>query len=287
MKPMLAGKAEIDKLVYPVWASPKLDGIRCLVTSKGPVSRKLLPIPNKHICAEFAKWPWLLGYDGELVAGNFQATQSAVMSIEGTPDFTYWIFDRWSDPDIPFYNRIQVYEYSKMENLPPWVKVVSQTSVRNPEALRRFHDAVVKTGYEGTVVRDPNGRYKYGRSTQKEGLLLKLVDYATEEATVVNFEEQQHNDNPDIRDNLGRAKRSSAKAGKRGAGTLGALVVESERYPDVFRVGTGFTAAQRKEIWLHKRKYKGKLVTFKHKPSGALTLPRHPTFIGFRDPRDT
>jgi DNA ligase 1 len=72
-----------------------------------------------------------------------------------------------------------------------------------------------------------------------------------------------------------------------GKGTLGKLVCESERYTDVFRIGTGFTDSLRQEIWNNQSKYKGKLVKFKHQPYGQKDAPRSPVFLGWRDERDT
>ena len=51
-KPMLACdlKGQWDKLVYPVYATQKLDGIRSLkIKNFGVVSRTFKPIANKHI----------------------------------------------------------------------------------------------------------------------------------------------------------------------------------------------------------------------------------------------
>jgi len=50
-RPMLAvAIKDLDDLDYPLYVSPKLDGIRCLIHPElGPVSRKFKPIPNDHI----------------------------------------------------------------------------------------------------------------------------------------------------------------------------------------------------------------------------------------------
>lgn len=49
-KPLLAYTVkDADKLDYPQMASPKLDGIRCVMQDDMPVSRTLKPIPNHYI----------------------------------------------------------------------------------------------------------------------------------------------------------------------------------------------------------------------------------------------
>ena len=58
MKPMLAVEAEdFEALTYPLLASYKLDGIRCLITVDGPRTRSLKPVPNKYIAGKLADLP--------------------------------------------------------------------------------------------------------------------------------------------------------------------------------------------------------------------------------------
>jgi DNA ligase-1 len=144
----------------------------------------------------------------------------------------------------------------------------------------------LRLGYEGVILRDPESFYKFGRSTVQEQALLKLKRFDDDEATVVGFEEQMHNDNAKGKDERGYAKRSTKKAGLKGAGTLGALVCESERFTDVFNIGTGFDEATREFIWSHRNDLRGKLVRFKYQRVGTLDAPRCPVFKGWRDPKD-
>jgi DNA ligase-1 len=53
-----------------------------------------------------------------------------------------------------------------------------------------------------------------------------------------------------------------------------------------FKVGTGFTQAQRDELWGKKAGMVGKIIKFRYFPTGMKDAPRFPTFVGFRDPRD-
>ena len=99
IKPMLAVEADFKKLRYPVFAQPKLDGIRVIIKNGVVYSRSLKPIPNKHVQALFGH---LEGVDGELIVGNptahdvFQKTTSGVMSKDGEPDVTLYAFDMWN-----------------------------------------------------------------------------------------------------------------------------------------------------------------------------------------------
>lgn len=100
----------------------------------------------------------------------------------------------------------------------------------------------------------------------------------------MGFEPLYHNANPLAADELGYAKRSSHQENQVPLPTLGALKVEYQ--DNIVHIGTGFTQAQRQEIWNNKGIYLNKLVKFKYFPVGVKKLPRHPVFLGFRDARD-
>lgn len=285
--PLLAAPADLTKIVYPVLTSPKLDGIRCIVVGGQPLSRKLKIIPNKYIQKVFKECGQdLEGLDGELVVGSpvgkgvFQRTSSGVMSHEGSPSFKFFVIDKQAPGS--FEHRCNLHDLPEV----PWLRIVQQTLVRDEKSLLKAEEAALRAGYEGLIIRSPHGLYKHGRSTVKEGILLKLVRYGTEEATIIDFKEQMHNDNTRGTDNLGYSKRSSAKAGKKPVGKLGAFVCESENYRKVFDVGTGFTSAQRVNYWVRRKNLRGKLIRFRHKPIGAVDAPRHPVFTGFRSTID-
>ena len=141
-----------------------------------------------------------------------------------------------------------------------------------------------KVGGEGLIGRNPNGRYKYGRSTPKEQFSMKFKFFESDEFEVVGFTERMHNSNEQKRDELGYAERSSAKEGMIPMNTLGSLVL---KYGDTtFNVGTGFSDALRDEIWFNQEKYLGKLASIRYMSVGMDKLPRCPSFIWFRDEDD-
>lgn len=293
LKPMLADSIEdITTLTYPAMCSPKLDGIRCLIKGGVALSRSLKPIPNLHVQAWVENNPAdLEGLDGELIVGEhdesvFRRTTSAVMSIEGTPDFQFWCFDNWDTPEVAYKLRLRAL---KSLVCPPRVKLVPCVTVTSPEELAAFEATCLERGYEGVMVRKPDGGYKYGRSTLKQGWLLKLKQFKDAEAEVIGVEERMHNDNEAKLDNLGRTERSTHAAGLRPAGDLGALVCRTGAGVE-FRIGTGFTAAERNLFWcshLNGPGVVGKLVKFKFFDQGGKVAPRFPVFIGFRDRSDT
>lgn len=288
-KPMLAGKADdLSQLVLPTYAAPKYDGIRAMVIDGVVVSRNLKPIPNKHVQKLFGK---LANTDGELIVGEptahdcFRVTTSGVMSVEGKPDVRFYVFDTFTDPTfkwgVRYANAKPRVAVNKHAIMVPH-KLVS--CIADIETLEREW---LEQGYEGVMLRSPSGPYKYGRSTEREGYLLKLKRFEHGEALVLGCEEQMANNNVATKDALGRTERSSHKANKSGKGTLGALVVEDIVTGAVFNIGTGFSDAERASIWAARDlTIVGKLVRYKYFPSGSKDLPRFPTWDGWRSPAD-
>lgn len=302
-KPLLAETVEsIATLRYPLLVSPKLDGIRCVKRDGKALTRKLKPIPNDYV-RTWVETNMPDNVDGELMLRDHRApfsdVSSAIMSKDGEPDFVYNVFDVIRhDPQTGELHADEPFE-DRYEHLKRWVgpgahhlALVAHVLVETPGELQEVVDAHVDLGYEGSMVRKPIGVYKFGRSTLKEGILLKIKSFVDEEAVVIGVVEQMHNENEATRDALGNVKRSSAKAGKVGTGKLGALQCRTSDGVE-FEIGTGFTDAQRVALWAteswkdgeHVRE--GALVKFKHQPPpGGRSngvAPRFPVFLGWRE----
>jgi DNA ligase-1 len=291
-KPMLAVEYDPAKLQFPVFASPKLDGIRAVVKDGKLLSRSLKLIPNKHVQSMLAR-PEFDGFDGELIAGSptapnaMQEATSLFMSQDKVQPFTWFVFDQHDMPGTIYDTRLFSLE-NQVEDMynPAHVKVLPQTTIADLAALDEYEAVQVGLGYEGVILRAPRGQYKYGRSTVKEGWLLKVKRFTDSEAIVLGFEEQMHNTNEKQVNELGRSKRSTHAAGLVGKGTLGALVVRDIVTGVEFNVGTGMTDGVRDHIWANRDSHEGMIVKYKSFLVGVKTAPRHPVFIGFRSPLD-
>ena len=292
-KPNLAGTPRTDDdIPMPCLASPKIDGVRAMVHPEGLMSRSMKLIPNKHV-QELLAHASLIGLDGELVVGSpthpncMQNTVSGVMSHDKVPRFTFYVFDDFEAPG-GFQRRLESAEamVNKAGLAYVDVKMVPHTLIGTLEELNAFEAKCLAEGYEGVMVRSLDGVYKQGRSTPKEGGLLKIKRFVDAEFVVVGFEEQMKNNNVATTNELGRTKRSSHAAGKEGKGTLGALIV---RHIDAdgesgvhFNIGTGMDDNLRAWIWANRLKYMGAIGTYKSFPIGVLDAPRHPVFKSFR-----
>lgn len=290
--PLLAKAVEWKHLDYSnTWVSKKLDGIRAIVINGVAVSRKLLPIPNKHVQAIFGNRPELEGFDGELIVGPANAsdvyskTYSGVMSVDGVPEVTFHAFDHIGNPCDEYFVRIKKLQ----ERSHRWVEVVSQHGVRCELDVLGIERMYLDHGYEGVMLRaftGPSSFYKYGRSTSKECTLLKLKRFVDNEAVIIGFEEQMHNGNEATRDELGRTKRSSHTENKTGKGTLGALICKDVESGVQFNIGTGFDNAVKQDIWDRRDKLNGHLVKYKSFKIGVKDAPRFPVYLGMRSSID-
>lgn len=293
MKPLLSATLESleDLKNYPYLVSPKLDGIRCLVhPSLGVVSRNFKPIPNNYIrralaCSEFE------GLDGELIIGSptdkdcFKKTTSGVMSINGSPDFRFYVFDYFMEPKASFENRLAcVEEICSEESLymggSAVLELVPHTICFSLDDITEMEEYYVELGYEGIMVRSLNGDYKSGRSTLREEYLMKFKRFADTEGTIIGYRPLMENHNVAVIDELGRPSRSKHRDNLVKTKALGAFIVESKEFKEIFDVGTGLNDEQRASYWGIKDDLIGKTVKFKYQKGGTEDRPRFPVLLG-------
>lgn len=295
MKPMLAEKCpDVNSLTYPVLASPKLDGVRAMILDARLMARSLKPIPNTFLQNHFSR-SLLDGLDGELIDGQpteegaYRGTVSTVMSVASKATATYlWVFDDFTYPNKPFTERFRSASrrVEELRKIGMRVVLVPHYMCETAEELTECEEMFLQQGYEGAMVRSLNGPYKHGRSTVKEGFLLKVKRFLDAEAEVVACQELMHNMNEQKTNELGAAHRSQEKAGKVPGGVLGALVCKDLKTGIDFSIGSAFTQEQRKELWELRGKLVGSIVKYRYFPTGSKERPRFPTFVGFRDAID-
>lgn len=297
-KPMLAPREEPASfpdywklLRYPLEVSPKLDGIRGAARQPYVVSRTLKPLPSFQVQEEFGHLPPL---DGEITVGAptepdvYNKTQSHVMSFDKiADDLRYYVFDYTEDSwkTRPFYERLgKAAEIVKALKRPDIILVEHQ-SVESYEELLAYEEVQLALGFEGVMMRNPIGEYKWGRATFLQELIYKLKRSTDDEGVVIGFEEQYTNTNKQERNELGLAKRSSSKEGLVRANTLGAFIVLWRGME--LTVGCGFFShLQRKHIWENRQSYLGDLLKFRYFGYGNKDMPRFPRALGWRDKMD-
>jgi DNA ligase-1 len=299
--PMLAATPESFEDLFPntpggkkkrYRVSRKIDGFRAW---KPEPFGKALSRSNKDLRnAELReKLNALQGYqlDGELFVegASFNEVQGYFTREDAPlPEGWAWhIFDT-PVPGIPFEERLEMARKAVEEINLPYIKFVEHREIDNLADLEAYANECLAQGYEGAMVRSPEGMYKFGRATANEGTLLKWKPFADGEAVILGFEEQMENTNPKETNELGRSKRSSAKAGKVGKDTLGKFHVRDCVTGVEFEIGTGegLTERLRKRIWEARDSYIGKIVHYRYQKEGMKDKPRLPIWFGFRDESD-
>jgi DNA ligase 1 len=295
-RPMLAASyTDGCDITFPLLVTSKVDGIRALIVNGSLVSRSFKPIPNVMIRRALES---ILpeGADGEITCGDsLYSTTSVVMSENVCcTNFTFSWFDWAYDVNAPYVDRVNaIVKYMHTHDTTANTNVYNcfivpliPQEVKNVYELEQFNKNALNMGYEGVVARIPSGKYKCGRSTIKEGLMIKIKGYADCEAEIVGTEELMRNINEEKKDNFGNVKRSSSLSGMVKGNTLGAIIAMTSEY-ELFKIGTGFTANERDAIWANRDNIVGHFVKYKCAETGSKNLPRNPVFLAIRHKDDT
>jgi DNA ligase-1 len=289
-KPLLAATLEdLQQLRFPVLASPKLDGLRCIIQDGVAVSRNLKPFRNVHV--QHTLRGAIEGLDGELIVGSpneghvLGRTQSGIMSVEGMPEFKLYVFDNHLIPS-GFQQRYKTLFDLDVEQHPS-VQIVRHDTIHTIEGLLEYEQRHLDEGYEGVMIRSLNGHYKYGRSTPREGIIWKLKRFRDGEAMVMDLAEGVINNNEATFDALGHLKRSNHQENKVNAGRVGTIIAHDLVTGQPMQISPGrMTMDMRHHYWMHPSELVGKIIKYKTFDYGTLNVPRFSTFQAFRSPED-
>ena len=207
-EPMLASKWEDskDKISYPIFSQPKLDGIRCIVTKDGMFSRNGKPIISApHIIESlsevFKVYPNLI-LDGELYADKFANDFNKIVSLvkktkptdadlkESKKNIQYWIYDIPNNEKV-FGDRCEILHDLFNYNFDVMTKhcVEVETEICNDEdEVMGLYETYGDNGFEGQMLR-LNGKYENKRSKN----LMKHKSFVDEEYTIIDICEGEGN----------------------------------------------------------------------------------------------
>lgn len=310
-KPMLAPNdtVNLEEIKYPLLASVKMDGIRCIFKNGEILSRSLKQIQNKQLREKFEP---LRKYseannvilDGEIFSPKltFQEITHFVMTQdlgdELVPEsLKFYCFDMVSEVnlDVPFASRIENVKHIATRynrcNVPPfcddkvWVHV-DQTLVSNKEEVVELFAKALEMGQEGLILRDPNGKYKTGRGTVKEGLIYKVKPFETFDAKVTAvIQATEVREGAEKKTNeLGRSVTSKKKDDRVLIEKASAFEVMYNGLP--LKVTLAMTDEEKEYTWGNKHNFIGRTIEYKGMLVGAKDLPRHPVFLRFRTDKD-
>lgn len=308
-KPMFCCDWDEKKVKFPAIAMPKIDGVRGCNLDGNLTARSLKPHGNRYTTKFYSK-PHYFGFDGELAAESethpdlCRITTSAINTHEGEPFTLWWLFDFITPAtiDLPYIERLQLLSdiYHSMPHLIN-LRLVPWKIVNSLEELLAFDDWCLDQGYEGTIGRDPQGRYKQGRATAKESIYWRIKRFIEEDARVIGIEEGERNENEAQENELGKTFRATNAANMVPNGLVGNL--QCEVLKDVYdpqikdklllkkgqiiTVSPGnMKADQRKFYFENQNEIVGKIISFKFFPKGIKDKPRFPTFKTIRAEED-
>lgn len=199
--PMLAHRFDQhgEKLFYPCYVQPKLDGHRCIAVVENSKctlwsrTRKLITgVP--HIAKDVEEWavdnnrPNII-LDGELYGDDYKDKFEELSSFirqetpkEGHEVVQYHIYDI-VDKDLTFANRHAILSSSVVNGS---LVLVHSPMASDEDDLFILFDNFIKLGYEGAIARNSNGLYSINKRSYD---LLKIKEFMDAEFTIVNVEE--------------------------------------------------------------------------------------------------
>ncbi len=305
-----------EDIIFPKFASTKLDGIRCVFKGGEMLSRSLKQIQSKQLQEKFKHIKQesddsRIIFDGELYAHgrSFQTITKAVMSqdifnktsikriikeqncseneaIEWAQhlidDIQFFCFDSLDTDFVDETFKERQFNIRVIMKNQPYVTVVEQVEVNSWEEVQTRFKVVLDEGYEGLMLKDKDSTYKFGRNTLKENVFFKVKPYVTVDMKVTGFvQATEVREGAEKKVNeLGRSVTSKKKNDRVPVDMASGVVVDWKGVD--LKVNLSQTHDERKEIWNNKDKYLGQYIEFKYLDVGMKDLPRHPTSIRWR-----
>lgn len=272
----LADKAERFEEIsnYPVICEPKYDGMRCLAIHDGALTlfsrqgKELdFPVIKEELLRIMQPGDVL---DGELFhEGGFQKLMTQAKRInnrdmDNLNSVIYYVFDCLTSASfkdgickLPLKDRKEnLLGILNVSSDTPHIKQSPHEVVASVDEAKNLYFKYVAEGFEGIMVKNPNAYYECKRS--KNWLKVKPVNEM--DCEIVNLAEGEGK-------NIGK---------------LGAIVVKQENGA-ICSVGSGFTDAQRDELWANKEALKGQIVEVQYQElSTGEQVMRFPVFYRLR-----
>lgn len=265
-KPMLAHDFNDykDKIKFPIFSQPKLDGVRCIVRADGMWSRNGKQIISAPHIFEVLKPLFEINpdlvFDGELYADksttDFNTIISCVRKTKPTLNdlnvsaqcIQYYVYDLPSYDDV-FTERFK--HLSKMLiGYHSSIVVVKTDQIDNMNDLTAYYEDYMSDGYEGQIIR-LNSKYENKRSKS----LLKHKMFMDAEFEIKGVEEGKGNL----------------------SGKVGRLNFEINGKPFDAAVNGDWEYIEK--LWCNKEELIGKMATVKYFELTTDGLPRFPKVI--------
>lgn len=310
IRPLLAKDIDEQKLKFPFYLSPKIDGSFAFVQNVLLYARSLKHHENKHVTKQYSN-PLFEGLRGELIVGSdptakdlCRNTSSALRTIEGEPETSLWCFDyvtpdtvnlTWLERQKLLLEKVCQLRALGYED----IGYVEPVKIHSMEEYINARNHFMSLGYEGVIIRDPNSKHKEGRSSGVRADLWRWKPWTTTEIVVTQLGEEQKNNNKAKTNLLGRSERSMHKDNLEGKQTLGFIVgTLLEPLKDFageviapsgteITIATGsLTEKECKYYWDNPDELLGQIVEFEYFSYGLKEKPRYAQFKRLRSKVD-
>jgi ATP-dependent DNA ligase len=196
-------KKHQKKVVYPCYIQPKLDGYRMVFSMGSQVTtrtgKEYAIFKQTQLYKRLCEANLDVCLDGELYVhdSNFTFERYGVLRKQKNlteQDFTtlnqiqYHVYDI-IDETIPYSERLD-----KLRSLPQitGLRIVETIECNTKEEIDELHGRFVADGYEGSIVRNKNGKYK---CKYRSFDLLKYKDFDDGEYKIVDYTYEKDNEN--------------------------------------------------------------------------------------------
>lgn len=271
-----------EKLVFPGYSSPKIDGVRGVITQFGIRKKDFSLFENKPLQdliknSDNSLTGLLSGFDCEITVGEILGNSRLCAETAGfllskerlIPDsLRFNVLDLGEANKDDFINRLkQVYNRSCLarddfedSELFKRLVFVEQTLVLNEEELMREHRRNIELGYEGTCYKTASNIYRFKRATAKDGF-FRIKDFIQEDAVILDITE-------------GKGIKS---------GMVGSFTCKDVKSGKSITVAAGVLVdSERRSIYEDRENYIGRTLSYKYMNYGIKDKPRFPTFVHFR-----
>jgi len=293
VRPMLANtfsfadyekKSRAFKMPFPAYIQRKYDGIRCIAYLKDDnvilESRKGIPFQNfgllkdelkkllKRMQLHSNKKKYL---DGELFTNklNFEVISGLIRLHEDKitlhdneliNKIEYHIYDYidMDQKELPYSNRLQYLTTFLAENTDEnsLCKKVETILIDKVNDVKIYHQQFIEEGYEGLIIRDPNGLYEISKRSK---YLQKYKEFFEDEFKIVGFSKESGNEK-----NL--------------------IIFECiTNDGDLFSVRPRGTFDERHEMYKNGNSFIGQFLTVIYQEKSEKNIPRFPVGKNVRD----
>lgn len=266
--PMLAIKYDPKKhnVSNGIYLQPKLNGVRCVAVKKDGQVKLYSRLGKDYTKVNDSLAEHMNNYmfndeiwDGEIYVHGweFQRIISAVKKKRNDTELLE--YHRY---DLPSIDREFKYRWAQMKNrfTSKRIKQVHTIKVDSDFDVKMFHNAWVRQGYEGVIIRDPDAKYMWNH---RDKALLKYKEFQDEEFLIIGYYQ--------------------------GTGTDSGAIVWKCR--GTRKDGTNYyfhcrprgTIEDRRILWQTGWRYVGKMLTVRFQERSMDDVPIFPVGIAIRD----